>query len=103
MKIKTSELTDHDLVWAVALCEGKPVESINWQVAGPIIEREGIRLYKGITGVWWACTTADPHHPYCANTPAMAAMLCYVCSVLGKEVDVPDDPQTRINNDLPTL
>lgn len=57
MKIKTSELTDAALDWAVAKCEGHTAcwehdfsilchksYHLKWEHGGPIIEREGILL-----------------------------------------------------------
>jgi hypothetical protein len=79
MKIKTADLIGAQLDWAVAKCEGTPVDihpafpgmpavvafsrvadgqafhtafyraSTNWALAGPIIEREGI-LFRGVYG-----------------------------------------------------
>ena len=82
MKIKTSELTDAALDWAVAKCEGyecnfddevsgpwlvpqegylhdeKPLVSFrpstNWAQGGPIIEREKIRISPNLNGTWSA-------------------------------------------------
>jgi hypothetical protein len=79
MKIKTNELTDRALDWAVAKCEGpnsvascyyddQPLwleeapanewsPSIDWNQGGPIIERERIDVTWHIdhwTAMWWA-------------------------------------------------
>ena len=106
MKIKTSELKDLALAWAVAQCEGyRGVELLtkpdplddgalehrwlwdyspptNWAHGGPIIEREVIGVFP-THGGWAAGLQSGP-------TPLIAAMRCYVASRLGDEVEVPD-------------
>lgn len=62
-----------------------------WAQGGPIIEREGIRLHRSVTGQWWAGPEVDPHRPVAGPTPLIAAMRCYVTSKLGDEVDIPDE------------
>jgi hypothetical protein len=105
MKIKTSDLTLLALDWAVAKCEvGEDISEIDdphfystdWAIGGPIIEREKIRLNCGdgtwgvAEGVWEA---AHPRNIYVSfgPTPLVAAMRCYVASVLGGEVDIPEE------------
>ena len=104
--MKTNELIDAALDWAVAKCEGdelaakniqfpmyakfyiKVSPSTNWAQGGPIIEREGLTLTH--QGTRWAAQTDDDlfaHGP----TPLIAAMRCYVASKLGDEVEVPDE------------
>lgn len=97
IEMKTSELKDADLDYWVAKCEGADyasldfyVPSLLWDQGGPIIEREGIKLYRGQGGVWWSASESDPHHPVSGPTPLVAAMRCYVASILGDEVEVPD-------------
>lgn len=107
MKIKTSELKDLALDWAVAKCKGielvggyynrllvdgrmsrgqemlvifKP--STDWAQGGPIIEQEAIGVFP-THGGWAAGLQSGP-------TPLIAAMRCYVASRLGDEVEVPD-------------
>ena len=97
MKLKTSELQGSALDWAVAKCEvGDAINEIDdphfystdWALAGPIIEREKIELtHDGFE--WWARIWAD--EDYEGPTPLIAAMRCYVASVLGDEVEVPDE------------
>ena len=100
MKVKTSELQDKALDWAVMQCE-EFVEDVfepseYWGDGGPIIEREKIRLNCGdgtwgvAEGVWEA---AHPRNIYVSfgPTPLVAAMRCYVASVLGGEVDIPEE------------
>jgi hypothetical protein len=109
--MKTSELTDIALDWAVAKCEvgaefiaeidDPHFYSTDWSQGGPIIEREGISITgTGFTGWeceegWYAhiCNTKDfiedryEHGP----TPLIAAMRCYVASKLGDEVEIPEE------------
>ena len=74
-KIKTADLTDLALDWAVAKCAKITIEKLgndlrlrelmagdhpvwhpsdNWSQGGPIIEREGISLRREPTGGWYA-------------------------------------------------
>jgi hypothetical protein len=113
MKIKTSELIDLALDWAVATCEGveftyeeHPAHeltciqySTDWARGGWIIEREKIFLVPSFvegdpTSVWGA----EKYDRYCrptwfgaGPTPLIAAMRAYVASKLGDEVDVPEE------------
>lgn len=120
MKIKTSELQDATLDWAVAKCElddkvsiyfdenGEPLchddwpdnqefkPSINWSQGGPIIEREEIAL-EPMThdehGDGWLATRVEGP-AVCmefGQTMLIAAMRCYVASHLGDEVQVPEE------------
>ena len=97
MKRKTSNLKWHALDWAVHVamhgkCEGYPEHhySADWAQGGPIIERERIELeHDGFQ--WWARIRAD--EDFSGPTPLIAAMRCYVASVLGDEVDVPEELQ----------
>jgi hypothetical protein len=115
--MKTSELTDIALDWAVAKCEGQPEETLdpltwectaypsgcynystNWVHGGPIIEREGISLsaylYESIHGIKWSArlgTDAKFLHQRLGPTPLIAAMRCYVTSKLGDEVEIPEE------------
>ena len=112
--MKTSELTRAALDWAVAQCEGPHsvascyydddvplyldeaevplwAPSTDWAQGGPIIEREGLRLHRGVTGAWWAGSEESPQHPLPGPTPLIAAMRCYVASKLGDTVDIPEE------------
>lgn len=113
MKIKTSELSGVVLDWAATTIEEPEALRYgvgdwreqrrsgrgeyphryhqNWNQGGPIIEREGIRLHRGVTGQWWAGSESDPHRPVPGHTPLIAAMRCFVASRLGDEVDVPEE------------
>ena len=102
--MKTNELTGAALDWAVAKCEGdEPCKaggvglrySTDWLAGGPIIEREGINLFqrKGIAAKegrpWLAYTAA--HLEQEGPTPLIAAMRCYVASVMGAEIEIPQE------------
>ena len=83
---------------------GRPLwlPSTDWAQGGPIIEREGIELLCNLTATeaarfkeahadWQAFyrqRRSTEQRSY-ATTPLIAAMRCYVMSVLGDEVDVP--------------
>lgn len=120
MKIKTSELIDAELDWAVAKCEGFKYElyehnrkkwenglhrpqhwqpSTNWAQGGPIIEREEIgtkRRAPCMKGEEWeamgSITAKGAGYRYAIGpTPLIAAMRCYVASKLGDEIDIPKE------------
>jgi hypothetical protein len=110
MKIKTSELKDAFLDWAVAWAENITIKHFsgvfylldgdewnptrNWSQGGPIIEREGINIIQ--SGSWFAEMDADHSGGVIhaeGGTPLIAAMRCYVSSKLGDEVDVPEELQ----------
>lgn len=133
--MKTCDLTGSALDWAVAKCEayvkvsrgrlgsaycwdewGRPIEfapSTDWNIGGPIIEREGVALRRHTSGAWYAMTSRDlgdcegarwvketykgcKHAEerracrFSGHTPLVAAMRCYVASKLGNEVDIPE-------------
>ena len=113
MKVKTSELKDLALDWAVVRANyeinfeevwrnfrNECGYSYDWAQGGPIIERECI-------AVWWCDVLVDEDgniereaawyaendvggEGQIGNTPLIAAMRCYVASRLGDEVEVPD-------------
>lgn len=104
MLMKTSELTEAALDWAVAKCEcGKDIKyvddphfySTEWAQGGPIIERYCINLFRldpkteEDTRFWLAHIDGI----YCRYgvSALTAAMRCYVASKLGDEVDVPEE------------
>jgi len=107
MKIKTSELKDAFLDWAVGKCEymRHSLESdfcglvgyawrysTDWAKGGPIIEREGINIIQ--SGSWFAEMDADHSGGVIhaeGDTPLIAAMRCYVASKLGDEVEIPEE------------
>ena len=114
--MKTSELKDVALDWAVAKCEypslvwGETIglhnsshqivipemtvpdcyyhPSTEWAQGGPIIEREKISLEW--TGENWMAYIKHDEE-YFGPTPLIAAMRCYVASKLGDEIEVPEE------------
>jgi len=109
--MKTSELTGADLNLAVAKIigleikvmygvvhdvHGEPFMSdLDWNVAGPIIEREGIEIYPlGAANGEWGARKVDGEGDlirFYGDTPLIAAMRCYVASKLGDEVEIPEE------------
>ena len=102
-KIKTSQLTGAALDWAVTKCQGYDASvgegewgmwgwTTDWAQAGPLIERENISI-TSTTFSWWECAEGWYAHigdRYAdGDTPLVAAMRCYVASVMGDEIDVP--------------
>lgn len=107
MKIKTSELQDAALDWAVAKCEGYSQEclddiaitgqqyesgfySTDWTQAGPIIEREEISIVR-VSSALWDAHMSNVNFFESGPTPLVAAMRCFVASKLGEECDIPDE------------
>jgi hypothetical protein len=110
MKTKTNELEGAALDWAVAKCEGKlpasyddwkqtwPHYSTDWAQGGPIIEREKIGVTPMTVTVGddrgkriWFANHEDKTDFQDGDTALVAAMRCYCCSKLGKEVDIPEE------------
>jgi len=132
MKIKTSELTNIPLRYAVAIAEGGKdfrykgcrtywitindeervlsageahsfVPDIRWTQGGPIIERERIKVAPNLGGTWLGQIRHETTHPLVDKpvlagwtnkhgpTPLIAAMRCYVASISGDEIEVPDE------------
>lgn len=114
MKIKTSELEDVALDWAVAtllkqerhisdveiedgkvwILDGMWQEghlSWSWELCGPIIEREKItvRFWEGESFVHAYKWDTEGWHE--GPTPLIAAMRCYVASKLGDEIEIPEE------------
>ena len=63
--------------------------SIDWEWGGPIIEREKIELFIR-DGKWFAYSSLSKPEDFYGETPLIAAMRCYVASVLGDEVEIND-------------
>jgi hypothetical protein len=117
--MKTSELSGAALDWAVAKCEGPnsvaacyydeddlPMcrdeaqhmewqPSTNWAQGGPIIEREGIDICTSTYGGWIATLITDLEEDEVVrgegDTCLIAAMRCYVASILGDTVNIPNE------------
>jgi len=93
--MKTNELTDAALDWAVGSTGeyGCGFFSTDWAQGGPIIEREAIQITPDeYTGTWSAYMTNEGE-PYVGTgpTPLIAAMRCYVASKLGDEIELPTE------------
>jgi hypothetical protein len=91
--MKTNELTGAALDWAVMQCRGlvwalhgRVPFSTDWAQGGPIIEREKITIEW--TGEDWMGYIRHDEE-FFGPTPLIAAMRCYVASVLGNEVEIP--------------
>ncbi len=110
MKLRTSELKDLALDWAVTKCKGFDHSltpgnewglwgwATDWAQGGPIIERECISIedttMRGGEGKFaWRATRVEGSSisEECGPTPLVAAMRCYVASQLGDEMDVPNE------------
>ena len=102
--MKTSELTGAALDWAVAKCEGVIkgdaldivfileggyTPSTDWAQGGRIIEREKIEVFVE-DECWKAYSSNSLPKNFDGETPLVAAMRCFVASVLGDEVEIPE-------------
>ena len=108
-KVKTSELIDLTLDWAVAKCKGidppygwNAVKgqkeclpfSTSWGLGGPIIERELIdvlHVRQNDLSVAWDATFGNDEWVMTGPTMLIAGMRCFVASKLGDEVEVPEE------------
>lgn len=121
MKVKTSELIDHQLDWAVAsiMPESAPVyrlhqhskgatiylhegfrehgvdfrPSRSWAHGGPVIDR---MVEDGLTmgssvDGWAIARFWTENKTYTGATLLVAAMRCYVASKLGDEFEIPEE------------
>lgn len=101
--IKVAEATERQLDWLVARIEGDELPkdggkgldySTDWACGGPILEREGISIYR-MTSDWSAAynpSGAAQDGP----TPLAAAMRVHVYSKLGDTAEVPEELLERI-------
>ena len=136
--MKTSELTDIALDWAVSVAEGDKVyrprlgrpadwdkeaylkdgsddrwvvrvenpkvahfvdwtynPSGDWMQGGPIIERESINTRYdpdcNKAQAWEASDDIDFFEAMYGPTPLIAAMRCYVASMLGDDIEIPEE------------
>lgn len=62
--------------------------STDWAQGGPIIEREGIELFRNNEKNYWFTSKARGQIGT-GPTPLIAAMRCYVASKLGDKVEIP--------------
>jgi hypothetical protein len=112
--VKTENLLDDALDWAVALCNNINLSdpynnkwefscslladyspSYYWDQAGPIIERERIFIKPCTSSNLWRSyimskTGEGVSHSCIGERPLIAAMRCYVHSKLGDEVEIPE-------------
>ena len=96
--VKVVEATERQLDWLVARIEGDELPksggqgldySSDWAQGGPILEREGISIYRMTSG--WSAAYNPSGTPQDGPTPLIAAMRCYVSNRLGNEVEVPEE------------
>jgi len=82
-----------------------PAYSTDWSISGPILEQNEIQLKKVGIKTWRARIDLDEGDAMIQDgegeTQLIAAMRCYVLSVLGDEVDVPADFAARIDDEAP--
>ena len=103
--MQTNELIDEALDWAVAKCEGYRLDLVpedsyspatDWSQGGPIIEREWLDITpwpnESDEELQWQCKQHDSIDCVAFGpTPLIAAMRCYVASVLGDEIVLPKE------------
>ena len=114
--MKTSEMTDIALDWAVTMIEkpeaceygvedwrGQRRQTVkngeyvyrwhqSWAQGGPIVEREWIDLHCVNDSLWEAeCPATGGLAMQNGPTPLVAAMRCFVAAKLGHDVDVPEE------------
>ncbi len=98
--MKTNELKDQALDWAVADCQGHDFPaadavsrifnpSTNWEQGGPIIEREGMQIQTFMDK--WLASIPKPFVQRDGPTPLIAAMRCYVASKMGDSIEIPEE------------
>jgi len=110
--MKTSELTGAALDWAVAQCEGLLafgweddmgllkitlstgeaeyfIPTMKWEQGGPIIQEKKIEIFIR-DEEWFAYSSFSTPEDFHGDTPLVAAMRCYVASVYGTEIDIPE-------------
>lgn len=106
--MKTRDLTGLALDRAVAKCLGETfipettyngigyscaptLYSVDWELAGPIIEQEKIGLEIHPSGeMWMARPFNSSYLAVWGKTPLIAAMRCFVVIKLGDEIDLPE-------------
>ena len=100
--MRTADLTDAALDWAVAKCEGKRDNdygwwwdnfkpSTDWAQGGPIIERERIAANFSLKHQLWFAENYTETKVESGPTPLIAAMRCYVASKLGDDIEIPTE------------
>lgn len=117
MQVKTFELIDDALDWAVyesqgysknylkfwneggdkrfVHCHVMSSPSKNWEQGGPIMEREGINInfMQFDNPQYWTAHIRQSNNRFgsLGPTPLIAAMRCYVASKFGDTIEVPDE------------
>ena len=118
MKVKTSELTNAALDWAIGTADGglyqprsardsfwiwpgepvkyseaAPAYSTDWAQGGPIIERERISIRQWTNVPLVHAYMPQDNAPWLSDgtSPLIAGMRCYCSFKLGDEVDVPEE------------
>ena len=102
MIVKTSTLTGDTLDRLVSHCKewSKPFPimplrilsySTDWNQGGPIIDRERIATQFWVSEGEWEALIKGGFFASRGPTPLIAAMRCYVTSVLGDEVEIPEE------------
>lgn len=73
--------------------KGLAAYSLDWGIAGPIIERERISVISNYHEIkeGWLAESYDGKVQTFGPTPLIAAMRCFVSSRLGDEVDIPEE------------
>ena len=96
--MKTSELQGAALDWAVEKANGGDHTynprgySMDWAFGGPIIDEEKISpIPYSVDGAGWYACKRPLIFKQDGPTPLIAAMRCYVASILGEEVEIPED------------
>lgn len=96
--IKVAKATERQLNWLVARIEGDELPksggkgldySSDWAHGGPILEREGISIYRMTSD--WSAAYNPSGTPQDGPTPLIAVMRCFCRSKLGDEVEVPEE------------
>lgn len=116
MIFKSADIDGSLLDWAVANCEfavgwdGHELASLvtedespfiptsDWSQGGPIIHRECIQIKEDGHGFWLARHDTDDWVR--GATPLIAAMRCHIASMLGDEIEVPDDIASSLGDEV---
>ena len=101
MKIKTQNLTQSALNWAVGTAEGAAMDGYyglsdypyvdDWSLSGPLVDREIFSFSKDELSETRYAWHKDGKSRAYGPTLLIACLRCIVASRLGDEVDVPDD------------
>ena len=112
IKMQAVDLTGSALDYAVAVCEGKRLSgaslayqiqehgtvtngfkryspSTDWEIGGPVIEKEHIAVQRWTDGSWRAYIRLQEE--MVGHTPLEAAMRCHVASKFQNGIDIPEE------------